>query len=69
MSTETASTIVNASLLEDETLLRLVLDKPKGNVISLEMMRALSDALSAKANNPHLRMVVIRGPCSPDSTR
>jgi len=61
MSTETASTIVNASLLEDETLLRLVLDKPKGNVLSLEMMKALSDALSAQANNPHLRMVVIRG--------
>jgi cyclohexa-1,5-dienecarbonyl-CoA hydratase len=61
MSTETASPIVNASLLEDETLLRLVLDKPKGNVLSMEMMKALSEALTAHANNPHLRMVMIRG--------
>jgi cyclohexa-1,5-dienecarbonyl-CoA hydratase len=61
MSTETASPIVNASLLEDETLLRLILDKPKGNVLSLEMMKALCDALTAHAKNPHLRMVIIRG--------
>jgi len=61
MAIETASPIVNASLLEDETLLRLVLDKPKGNVLSLEMMKALSEALDAHIHNPHLRMVVIRG--------
>jgi cyclohexa-1,5-dienecarbonyl-CoA hydratase len=60
MTTET-SPIVNASLLEDETLLRLVLDKPKGNVLSMEMMKALSEALMAHAQNPHLRMVMIRG--------
>ena len=61
MSTETASPIVGASLLEDGTLLRLVLDKPKGNVLSMEMMNALSQALSLQAGNPHLRMVLIRG--------
>jgi cyclohexa-1,5-dienecarbonyl-CoA hydratase len=61
MSTETAAPVVNASLLEDETLLRLVLDKPKGNVLSLEMMKALSEILAAHISNPHLRMVVIRG--------
>jgi cyclohexa-1,5-dienecarbonyl-CoA hydratase len=60
MATETTP-IVNASLLEDGTLLRLVLDRPKGNVLTLEMMKALSDALSANSDNPHLRMVFIRG--------
>ena len=61
MSNETTSPIVNVSLLEDETLLRLVLDKPKGNVLTTEMMKALSEALTAHAGNPHLRMAVIRG--------
>jgi len=60
MATET-SPIVGASLLEDGTLLRLVLDKPKGNVLTMEMMKALSEALAAQSNNPHLRMVMIRG--------
>jgi cyclohexa-1,5-dienecarbonyl-CoA hydratase len=61
MATENTSPIVNATLLEDGTLLRLVLDRPKGNVLSLEMMKALSEALAAHAGNPHLRMVFIRG--------
>ncbi len=61
MATETASPIVKASLIEDGTLLRLVLDKPKGNVLSMEMMKALSEALAAHQSNPHLRMAMIRG--------
>jgi len=61
MATNITSPIVNATLLEDGTLLRLVLDKPKGNVLTMEMMRALSEALVANSNNPHLRMVVVRG--------
>lgn len=61
MATENASPIVNASLLEDGTLLRLELNKPKGNVLTLEMMKALSQALSAQSNNPNLRMAFIRG--------
>ncbi len=61
MSIETASPIVNATLLEDNTLLRLVLDRPKGNVLTTEMMKALSEALAAQTGNPHLRMVMIRG--------
>ncbi|MBN2317583.1 MAG: enoyl-CoA hydratase/isomerase family protein [Acidobacteria bacterium] len=61
MSVENASPIVNATLLEDGTLLRLVLDKPKGNVLTLEMMQALSKELDAQSDNPHLRAVVIRG--------
>jgi cyclohexa-1,5-dienecarbonyl-CoA hydratase len=53
--------MLNVSLIEEETLLSLVLDKPKGNVLSMEMMNALSEALSANSKNPHLRMVMIRG--------
>jgi cyclohexa-1,5-dienecarbonyl-CoA hydratase len=61
MAAENASPIVNATLLEEGTLLRLVLDKPKGNVLSLEMMEALSAALNAHRSNQHLRTVLIRG--------
>jgi len=61
MASENASPIVNATLLEDGTLLRLVLDKPKGNVLTMEMMKALSAALAAHRDNPHLRFVFIRG--------
>jgi cyclohexa-1,5-dienecarbonyl-CoA hydratase len=58
---DTASPIVNASLLEDGTLLRLVLNRPKANILSLEMMKALSQELGAQSTNPNLRMVMIRG--------
>jgi cyclohexa-1,5-dienecarbonyl-CoA hydratase len=61
MASETASPIVNATLLEEGTLLRLVLDRPKGNVLTMEMMTALSQALSAHIDNCNLRMVFIRG--------
>lgn len=60
MATETASPIVNASLIEEGTLLRIILDRPKGNVLTMQMMQALSQALSAY-DNPNLRMVMIRG--------
>ncbi len=61
MATETVSPLVESTPLEDGTLLRLVLNRPKGNVLTLEMMKALSDALNAGSNNPHLRMVLLRG--------
>ncbi len=61
MAEETSSPIVNATLFEDDTLLRLVLNRPKGNVLTLEMMKALSEALETHGRNPHLRMVFIRG--------
>ena len=61
MSDENASPIVKATLLEDGTLLHLVMDKPKGNILSLEMMQALSKELNAQKDNPHLRAVIIRG--------
>ncbi len=61
MADENASPIVKATLLEDGTLLHLVMDKPKGNILSLEMMQALSKELDAQKDNPHLRAVIIRG--------
>ena len=61
MTTETTSPIVESTLMEDATLLRIVLNRPKGNVLTLEMMKALSDTLNAHSNNPHLRMVLLRG--------
>ena len=61
MATENATPMVDATLLEDGTLLRLVLNRPKGNVLSLEMMGALSQALAAHGSNPHVRLVFIRG--------
>jgi cyclohexa-1,5-dienecarbonyl-CoA hydratase len=47
--------------MEDGTLLRLVLDRPKGNVLTSEMMNAISEALALANGNPRLRMVFIRG--------
>lgn len=61
MTAETGSPIVKSALIEDGTLLRLVLNQPKGNVLTLAMMNALSDALAAQGDNSHLRMVMIRG--------
>jgi cyclohexa-1,5-dienecarbonyl-CoA hydratase len=61
MAPENNSPIVNASLLEDGTLLRLELNRPKANILTLEMMQALCEALTTHENNPHLRMVFIRG--------
>jgi len=61
MSDQNASQIVQATLLEDGTLLRLVMDKPKGNILSLEMMQALLKELDAQKDNTHLRAVIVRG--------
>ncbi len=52
---------VHADLFEDGTVLRLVLDRPKGNVLTAVMMRALADALDAHAARPALRLVFLRG--------
>ncbi|HSW40152.1 MAG TPA: cyclohexa-1,5-dienecarbonyl-CoA hydratase, partial [Acidobacteriota bacterium] len=61
MTTESESPIVDETLLENDTLLRLVLNRPKANVLTLEMMKALSGALSRHSLNPRLRMALIRG--------
>jgi cyclohexa-1,5-dienecarbonyl-CoA hydratase len=61
MASENISPIVNATLLEEGTLLKLELNRPKGNVLTMEMMTVLSRALASHIDNPKLRMVFIRG--------
>ncbi len=52
---------VTATLHEDDTLLRIVLDRPKGNILSMAMMQAVAEVLAAHRADQHLRLVVIRG--------
>jgi cyclohexa-1,5-dienecarbonyl-CoA hydratase len=42
-------------------LLWAVLNRPRGNVLTMAMMRALSDVLAARARDRSLRLVVLRG--------
>lgn len=53
--------MVNARLLADGTLLELVVDVPKGNVLTRAVMEELDRALAARAEEPHLKACVIRG--------
>jgi cyclohexa-1,5-dienecarbonyl-CoA hydratase len=52
---------VRVELLEDGTVLRLLLDRPKGNVLDRATMNALAAALRAHRADRHLRLVVVRG--------
>ncbi len=52
---------IDASLLEGNSVLRLVLDRPRGNVLTLAMVRELDTALAAHRDQPDLRLVVLRG--------
>jgi cyclohexa-1,5-dienecarbonyl-CoA hydratase len=58
--TETPS-YARADLLEGGTVLRLTLDRPKGNVLSRAMMSELTAALEAHRDDLHLRLVILRG--------
>jgi cyclohexa-1,5-dienecarbonyl-CoA hydratase len=52
---------ITADLLEDGTLLRLVLNQPRGNILTTTMTRELADALRRHQQDPHLRLVLVRG--------
>lgn len=52
---------VRAELIEDGRVLRLVLDRRKGNVLDRAMIGELSDGLGEHAGRRELRLVVIRG--------
>lgn len=52
---------LRADLLEEGTVLRLVLDRPKGNVLDQAMMAGLAGALERFREERHLRMVMLRG--------
>jgi cyclohexa-1,5-dienecarbonyl-CoA hydratase len=56
-----ATTRLRADLIEDGTVLRIVLDHPKGNVLSRAMMSEIAAALAAHRDLPHLRLVILRG--------
>ena len=60
MATATYDTI-SVDLFENGTVLRLLLNQPKGNVLTMAMMRDLDRALRAHRDDKHLRLVVIRG--------
>jgi cyclohexa-1,5-dienecarbonyl-CoA hydratase len=53
--------MIDVSLLEDGTLLRIVLNTPKANILTGTMMRAIEAALAGHRKDEHLRLVVIRG--------
>lgn len=52
---------IETSLIEDGTMLRILLNRPKGNVLSAEMMGEIGDALATHQDLPHLRLVLLRG--------
>jgi cyclohexa-1,5-dienecarbonyl-CoA hydratase len=52
---------IHVDSLEQGTLLRIVLDQPKGNVLSMAMMEELSDALRVHQDDPHLRLILLEG--------
>jgi len=52
---------IDASLVEDGTVLRILLNRPKGNILTAAMMGEIGDAMAAHAGDPHLRAVLLRG--------
>lgn len=50
-----------ATLDADGRILRIVLDRPKANVLSADMMAAIEETLAAHAGNRHLKLVTLRG--------
>lgn len=52
---------IRKELLEGNTLLRLVLDAPPGNILTGGLMEQLGGELASHAGDPALRMVVLQG--------
>ena len=52
---------IRVSFTEEETVLELVLDRPKGNVLTGRMMGELSRALAEHRERRELRLVLLRG--------
>lgn len=53
--------VVQSELLYDGAVARLVLNRPKANLIDLEMILALGEALEALRGRPGLRQIVLEG--------
>jgi len=52
---------IEVTLLEDGTVLRVVLNQPKANILTIAMMGEIRDALATHCKAPTLRMVLLRG--------
>lgn len=52
---------ITATLLEHGTVLSIVLNQPKANVLSMAMMADLRDVLTAYTEQPKLKLVIICG--------
>lgn len=52
---------ITASLVEDDSVLLLVLNQPKPNVLSMAMMTELRAALAVWRDHRKLRLVIVRG--------
>ena len=52
---------VRVSHSQDGAVLRLVLDRPKGNVLSMALLGELRTALAAHRDDPHLKLVLVSG--------
>ncbi len=55
------STWINAGTLEDGRVLELVIDRPKGNVLTMEVIAELCGELARHRADRPLRLVVLRG--------
>jgi len=53
--------VIDSALIEDGTVLRIELARPKANILTSEMLGAISEALSRHREDQHLRMVLLRG--------
>ncbi len=58
---ETGYATLRVGLIEEGTVLRILLDKPKGNVLDSSMMDEITDALESHRDHEALRLVVLRG--------
>jgi cyclohexa-1,5-dienecarbonyl-CoA hydratase len=61
MTLRLAESSVRADRIEDGRVLRLVLDAPKGNVLTMRMMDELREALAMHRDDRALKMVLLRG--------
>jgi len=52
---------IRAELLENGTVLRLLLNQPKANILTIAMVRELQDALDTHRDLKDLKLVVLRG--------
>ncbi len=53
--------MITSQSFENGTVLRILMDRPRGNVLTGEMIRELDQEISSAGNTPGLRLVVLRG--------